>query len=558
LGEVLVELNIISEEQLSQALSQQLDMPYIVPYLSMVDRQVFGQLPPGFVRHNRILPLTQSDGVTTVIVSGPVDEATSFHLERVFGSNVELAMCTPSKIDEIISAVLENRTAEAMPEIRTEVAPLSAESVVRMDMSGERVRAEGIETQAVDLVNYLISEAINDRASDIHLDSMPDRVRVRFRIDGLLTHKTDLPIGIRDALFRRIKVLSNLDVAESHKEQEGRLMGSLQEKKVDMRVSVFVGIHGEAMSMRLFRQDVGTMEIDDLGMTPNAFSMCHRALDYASGMIAFTGPPASGKTSSLYAALSYLNKPELSIVTVENPVEYLIDGTLQGQVSSHRGSTLGEVIRTAIHQDPDVIAVGEAIDTAATREVLTAALTGHKLLTTFHADDTVGAVQRLLDTGLDAFFRSSTALTIVCQRLVRKICPKCRQGVVPDPQVLRQFPIRDFDPDKYDFYRGRGCTECRNSGFVGRTGFFEVLTINDELRDAFLKGATSGEVLGIARSTMPFLTINEVGMLKAIRGVTTVEEVLRVAPLVSRDREIKNPLTVQEIERISERSFMLE
>ncbi len=558
LGETLVETRIISEEQLAQALSQQLDMPYIVPYLRMVDLHVFSRLPPSFIRHNRIVPLTQSDGVTTVVVSGAIDEATSFHLEKVFGSNIELAICAPSKIDEIITGMLESQGTTEVPEIRAEETRLSAEGITRMDMSGERIRAEGSETQAVDLVNYVINEAIRESASDIHLDSMPDRVRVRFRVDGLLTHKTDLPIGSRDALFRRIKVLSNLDVAETHKEQEGRLMGYLDEKKIDMRVSIFIGIHGESVSMRLFRQDLGMMDVEDLGMTPNAFSMCRRALDYASGMIAFTGVPASGKTTSLYAALNYLNSPEISIVSVENPVEYMVEGAVQGQLSSHRDSTLGDVIRTAIHQDPDVIVVGEVLDAGQTKEVIAAALTGHKVLTTFNADDTVGAVQRLLDAGGVAFFRSSSALTVVCQRLVRKICPKCRQGVVPETELLQQFPIKDFDPDKYDFYEGKGCAACHNSGFAGRTGFFEVLTINDALREAFLKGSASAEVLSIARATTPFLTINEVGMLKAIRGVTTVEEVLRVAPLVSRDREMRHPLTVQEIERISEGSFFVE
>lgn len=554
LGQILTNSQIITEEQLAEVLSEQLDMPYIVPYQRLVDRRVFSRLPADFMRHHNVLPLTQTDGVTTVLVPGLIDESTSLQLERVFGQDVDLAICTPSKIEETINFLLDNSTMPEIREFASEAEIETPQEYGRMDMGAERIRELGTETQAVDLVNYLVNEAIKDNASDIHLESMPDRVQVRFRTNGIIHHKTDLPLGIRDAVFRRVKVMAGLDISETRKDQEGRLMGHLENMKVDLRVSVFVGTHGEALNLRIFRQDVGMMDLGDLGMTPNTYTTVRRALDSASGMFVFAGPPASGKTTSMYAALNYLNKKDLKIVTVEDPVEYDLTGAIQGELSAHRGLSLAEIVGNAIHQDPDVIAVGEVPHDDQAREVLSAALTGHKMLTTLHADDTVGSLLRLIDSGLPTFLRSSTALTVICQRLVRKICPGCRTDFTPDPLALRQFPIREFDADKYDFCHGKGCAQCQNTGFYGRTGLFEVLKVNDEVREAFIGGATSAEILAIARSTTPFLTMNEVGFLKIIRRVTTVDEVLRVAPLVSLEREMKNPLTVSEIERISERS----
>ncbi len=555
LGQTLIDSSIITEEQLAEALSEQLDMPYIVPYQRLVDRRVFTRLPADFMRHNKVLPLAEREGVTTVLVPGLLDEATSQLLENVFGQDIELAICPPSRIQELIDSLLEQTTVPGLAEEGAEDEMLAADEVGRMDMAGERFRRGAVETQAVDVVNYLINEAINEEASDVHLESMNNRVQVRFRTNGIITRKMDLPLNIRDAVFRRIKVLSGLNVSETHKEQEGRLMGRLEDVKVDMRVSILVGMLGEALVLRLFRQDTDMIAIEDVGMTPNVYAMCRRALDYASGMIIFAGPPASGKTTSLYAALNHLNRPGTKIVTVEEPVEAILPGTIQAQLSSYRGSTLADVINAAIHQDPDVIAVGEIPYSTQARDVLWSALMGHKMLTTFHADDTVGSLLRLTDLGIKTFLRSSTALTIVCQRLVRRICPHCRAVFQPDQQALREFPIRDFDPSKYDFYHGKGCKECQNTGFAGRTGVFEALTVNDDLREAFLAGAPASEVLKVARSTMPFLTINEIGALKVIRGITTADEILRVAPLVSRDREMKNPLSMPEIERISEASL---
>lgn len=554
LGQILIELKIITEEDLAKVLAEQLDMPYIVPYQRLVDSRLFSRLPADFMRHNKILPLSKTDGMTTVLVPGMLDEATSLQLERVFGQDIELAISTPSKIEETINALLEQRAPTEIRDLPKDEEPAAVLDEVRMDLAVDTSRLPGVETRAIELLNFIISEAIKDGASDIHLEPMADRVVVRFRVNGLMTHKVDLPRDVRSAVVGRIKALAGLNVSDTHRDQEGRLMGRIDNLNVDLRVSVFVGVHGEAINLRLFRQETAVRDLHDLGMTPNAYSMCRRALDYASGLIVFAGPPASGKTTTMFAALNHLNERKLKIVTIEEPVEYVLHGAVQTQISDHRDATLSDVINAAVHQDPDVIAVGAIPRDEDAQVVLTSALTGHKMLTTLHADDTVGAMLRLTGAGLNTFLRSSTALTIVCQRLVRKICPYCQTTFTPEPRALAQFPVKDFDPDRYDFYQGRGCVDCQNTGYSGRTGIFEVLHVNDEVREAFVKGATSSEILAIARATSPFLTINEVGVLNVIRRITTVDEILRVAPMISRERELKNPLTLQEIERISESS----
>lgn len=558
LGEILVETHVITEEQLARALAAQLDMPYIVPYQRMVDSRTFAMLPPDFLRHHKILPLYQEDGVATVLVTGPLDEGTANHLERVYGHNVELAIGEPTRIEDTIKGLLDQRTLKDVPDLRVLEADESGrvpefEETGRFDMAVEQYRASGIETQAIELVNFVISEGMKEDASDIHVEPLSDRLQIRFRIDGLIHHRLDLPLDLHGPMFRRIKALANLNAADQYRDQEGRLLGLIDRKKVDLRVSIFIGVYGEVLNLRFFPHDESNKTIDDLDMTTNAEAMLRRAIDYASGLIIFAGPPSSGKTTTMVASLNHLiHKKNMKVVSIEDPVEYMIPGAVQSHLTSHRDSTLTDVIEAATHQDPDVLAVGQIPYDQDARTVLLTALTGQKMMTTIHADDTIGALLRLTDVGLDTLVRSSTALTVVCQRLVRRICPHCRSGIAPEPSLVGQLPVKEFNADKYEFYHGRGCSRCNNTGYLGRVGLFEVLMVTNEMRDAYLRGATSTELLAVARASSPYLSLAELGVLQVVRKITTVEEVLRVAPIGARDRKPENMLTLQEIERISE------
>jgi len=552
LGQILVNAQIIHEEQLAKFLSQQLDMPYIEPFKRLVEVSLFSRLPRVFMRHNLILPLHSNNGVVTVVVAGLPDEAVMMQLSAVFGDEIDLAICTPTRILETIKSLLDVRSA---PEREFESDLSSDEDIEKptnridlAEVTPENGRGNFV---AVEWLNYIINEALREGASDIHIESMPDQVRIRFRVNGVLTHKVDLPLAIRAGLFRRIKALAGMKFSDSFRDQEGRLLGQTDKTNVDIRVSTFVGIYGETISMRLFAQEDGVKEISDLGMSPNVYGVVRRVLDHASGLMLVCGPPGSGKTTTMFAALNKVNQRHLKVITIEDPVEYHLPGVLQTQLSSHRGSSLAEVIESAVHQDPDVIVIGEIGEEEEARVVLRAALMGYKMLSTFHANDALGALLRLGNTHLDTFLRSSTPFTIVCQRLVRTVCEDCREVVAPEPRYLAQFPLRDFDPTKYDFVHGAGCSTCHNSGYKGRTGIFEALTITEEIRQAYMKGVSAQEFEKLARESSPFLTLGEAGALKAIRQITTVDEVVRVAPLMSGHGEAQM-LSLQEIEHISE------
>lgn len=550
LGKILVESQVIDEEQLAKVLSEQLDMPYIEPYARLVDISLFNRLPRTFMRHNTILPLSKTDGIVTVAVAGLPDEATSMQLEAVFGEDIDLAISTPTKIQDTIKSLLDRRTMPELDVLQDEESQKVGEEAGRIDLSSGGLENVATEYKAVELVNYIINEAVREGASDVHMESMPDKLQVRFRINGLLSHKADLPLSLRSGLFGRIKALAGMKFSDTFRDQAGRLMGSVDNAKVDLRVSTFVGIHGESINLRLFPHEAGIMDIQQLGLTAGAYGMLRRALDYASGLILYCGPPGCGKTTTMFACLGQLNERKSKIVTIEDPVEYHLPGAVQTQLSSHRDSTLSDIINSAVHLDPDVLAIGSISQDEEAQIVLWAALTGHKIVTTFHANDSAGALLRLNPVHLESYMRSSTPLTIVCQRLVRRICDQCRAVITPEPRAVAQFPIRDFDPDKYDFCHGTGCAACQNTGYKGRVGIFEVLIVNEDVRQAFLRRSSSGEILRLARASTPYLTIGEVGALKAIRQVTTVDEILRVAPVSGGD--LANALTFQEIERISE------
>ncbi len=558
LGQILVKSQIIDEEQLAKVLSEQLDMPYVEPFQRLVDISLFNRLPRAFMRHNTILPLSRTNGVVTVVVPGLPDEAVGSQLTRLFGEDIDLAISTPTKIQATIASLMDNRSMPELDVLGEKETTERTEDSGRIDLSEGGFDGAGGEHKSVELLNYIINEAVREGASDIHLESMPDSVQIRFRANGLLHHKADLPLSARPGLFRRIKVLAGMKFADAFRDQEGRLVGQIDKINVDLRVSTFVGIYGEAINMRVFSHSDGVRDLAEIGLTPNAYGMLRRALDSPSGLIVYCGPPGSGKTTAMFASLGQINQRHLKVLTIEDPVEYFLPGVIQTQMSSHRDSTLAQIIESAVHQDPDVIVIGEIGQDDEASVMLKAALTGHKMLTTFHSNDAVGALLRLNSPQLDMFMRSSTPFTIVCQRLVRKVCDECRSVIAPEPRLVAQFPIRDFDPDKYDFCHGAGCQKCNSTGYQGRTGIFEVLSMTEEMRLAHLRGASSAEILRLARASSPYLSIAEIGALKAIRQITTVQEVFRVAPFAAYTRGAGELLNFQEIEHMSESTGFVE
>jgi type IV pilus assembly protein PilB len=378
------------------------------------------------------------------------------------------------------------------------------------------------------VLNYLLTTAVSAGASDIHIEPLENRLRVRYRIDGILQHKTDLPLDLAPPLSSRIKVLCGLDIAERRRHQDGRIEIRVRGEEVDLRVSTYVSAYGETVVIRILHRHTSLVDLDQLGFSPAHRAGFQRILDYPSGIILITGPTGSGKTTTMYASLHYLNRLDRKIITVEDPIEYQIDGITQGRLDPKLGLTYSDFIKAMMRQDPDVLMIGEVRDKTSAEAVIQAALTGHKVFSTFHTEDTIGALLRLMDMDIETFLISSTVVCVVSQRLVRLLCVHCRKLYYPDSDLLRAFHIDPGSAAKYPFYQGRGCKHCQGSGYKGRTGIHEILVLNDPIRDAILARRPSSQIRLLARDRAHLISLREDGFYKAVQGLTALDEVLRV------------------------------
>ncbi len=385
--------------------------------------------------------------------------------------------------------------------------------------------------------NYIMSHAIKEDASDIHIEPREKSIRVRFRVDGILQHKTDLPSAIAQKLISRVKVLSGVDIAEKRRHQDGRIQARVLGKRVDLRVSVYAAVHGENVVIRVLHRQSGLLNLEQLGLSPANHVLFQKLLDQPSGTILSTGPTGSGKTTTLYAALNYLNDGERAIITVEDPVEYIMEGIVQGQLDKKIGHSFVDFLRSMMRQDPDVIMLGEIRDAPAAEAAVQAALTGHKVLSTFHSDDATSALLRLMDMGIESYLVASTMSTVLSQRLVRDLCPKCREAHVPQESLIEAFHFQSIDVNQFTFYRPVGCPECNDIGYRGRTAIHELLFLNDPVSNALQKQKTAHELRTVARYTADLINMSEDGFYKATKGITSLDEVLRLVSFNESDEE---------------------
>ncbi|OIP91763.1 MAG: hypothetical protein AUK24_02485 [Syntrophaceae bacterium CG2_30_49_12] len=380
----------------------------------------------------------------------------------------------------------------------------------------------------VAILDYIISGAIIEGASDIHIEPKEKMLTVRYRVDGILRHKTDIPIYLAPNLVSRIKVLCGLDIAEKRRHQDGRIEARVNNIEVDLRVSVYVSSHGENVVIRILHRKTQFINLDALGLSPANRINYQRVLDQPSGIILVTGPTGCGKTTTLYASVNYLNDGQKAIITVEDPVEYIMEGVVQGQLDTKIGQTYMDFLKSMMRQDTDVIMIGEIRDQIAAEAVIQSALTGHKILSTFHTEDTTGALLRLMDMGIDTFLISSTLVSVMAQRLVRVLCKRCRRPYLPDQRLLACFNIGSMDLKSFTIYEAVGCDDCGGTGFKGRIGIHELLLLNDDIRDAILARKTSSQIRFVAREKAGLTSMREDGFYKATQGITSLEEILRV------------------------------
>lgn len=514
LGEVLVAQNLIDEIKLIETLSLQLGFISIEPEFTEIDLKLFHQGPVRIYRDHNFVPIQKEDGVAIVAFADPLDRDDLESANRIFGNKIRPAISSKRSIQAAISKITPDTVSDP-------------QAVVK----GDRI---------VEVVDDIIVQAIEQAdVSDIHIDPLEDRIRVRYRMDGVLVQYKDLPKDIAPALSSRIKVLCKADIAERRRHQGGRILYDLDNIQMDLRVSFYVTIHGEKIVLRLLNRQNKLLSIDDIGMAPRLMKrFCEEALDRPSGVVLITGPTGSGKTTTVYSCINHLNNPETSIITAEDPVEYVIDGIGQCSIDPKINLTYDETLRHMVRQDPDVIVIGEIRDTFSAEVAVQAALTGHKVLTTFHTEDTIGGLLRLLNLDIDAFLISSTVVCVVAQRLLRRICPQCAMPYDLTPTDLLRSSLNPDELSKANFSKGKGCDLCRYTGYKGRVAVFEVLVLNEMVRDGLIQRKTSHQIRRISVESTGLVTMFEDGLHKAANGVTTLSEVLRCLPKLQKPRPL--------------------
>jgi len=512
MGEVLQKLEFLNERQLAQALSEQLGLSLQHLEIDMIDKNLLSQFSLRFLKNNLIIPYDESESKVSIICADPLNERAIEEIENKLARKSIVSIGIPSMLESLFSK-LETRKQQAA--------------------SGEQ------NDHIVEIVDGILLSAIRDHASDIHIEPLEANTRIRFRMDGVLIHKMDLPSEMAHRVVARIKVLSEMDIADTRKHQDGRMADVVHGIGVDFRVSTYVTTFGENLVMRILRRDGGIRSIEKINMNSGLLERFkHEVLDVPTGVVLVTGPTGSGKTTTLYSAIDYLNRPSTKIITLEDPVEYVVDGIMQCSVDVKSGRNFEDSLKAIVRQDPDVIVLGEVRDQMSAEVAVQAALTGHKVLTTFHTEDSIGGLLRLMNMGIESFLISSTVVSILAQRLIRTICPDCRQAYMPNKRIAKLIGLDDEILKNHTFYRGTGCGTCYGTGYHGRTTLHELLILNEEVREAILEEKTSHEIRQISCDSTDLLSLMEDGLYKVIHDKTTVEEVYRIAPRSLSNRSV--------------------
>lgn len=522
LGDILVREHLIDENEFLRVLSLQLGIPRMIPRKEILDTELSLKSNEKYLRANFVIPAFKSEGILTCIMADPLESTVIDAMMSMFGCEIEVAIASKTEIMSTIDQIFSTTKIEDDLN-KMGVTDTSLDSILVIDEAASKE-----ENVIVSILNFIIADAVKDGASDIHIEPRPTLLVIRNRIDGILYRKSDLPKHIAPLLLSRIKALCGLDVAQKRQPQDGRISSKIRGREIDMRVATYPAEYGENVTIRILDRQAVLVDLAKLGFNPVHKQKYEEVMNYPSGMILVTGPTGSGKTTTLYSSINYLREKNKKIITVEDPVEYTLPGITQAQYNPAAGVTYDTFLKAMMRQDPDVIMVGEIRDHAAAEVTVQAALTGHKVFSTFHTEDTTGALLRLMDMGIETFLISSTVICVIAQRLIRKNCPHCLVPYIPPPETLSYFKVREIDFERHKFFHSRGCTSCRNTGYRGRIGIFELLTLNDTIRDAILMRKTSSEIRRLARNTVGILSMMEDGFYKAMKGITTLEEILRV------------------------------
>ena len=499
-----------------------------IPYLNAEDLPkvpfVLNGISSRFIREHRIIPLEQKNNILKVVMSNPEDTTTIDALKVATAAEIMVYACDGKVLAEYISKFYEQET-QNINRIIEDMGEKGVEFLREEEEDVGHLKDLAAEAPIIRLVNMLITRAVEGRASDIHIEPFEDELKVRYRIDGVLHDIESTPKRLQAAIVSRIKIMAKLNIAERRLPQDGRIRLKVGEKEIDLRVSTIPILHGESVVMRILRKEGIVIDLDVLGFPPQTLSAFDQLIKKPNGIFLVTGPTGSGKTTTLYGALDKINSPDKKIITVEDPVEYQLKGVNQIQVKPQIGLNFANTLRHIVRQDPDIIMIGEIRDLETAEIAIQSALTGHLVFSTLHTNDAPSAITRLLDMGVENFLLSSTIRGILAQRLVRVICPSCKEidPSVSDSETLKLFGIDSAT----SLYRGKGCDICAFTGYFGRSGIFELLVVDDDTRKLILKNADANQIRNAAKQN-GMRTLLEDGAEKIKAGVTTLSEVLRV------------------------------
>jgi type IV pilus assembly protein PilB len=530
IGEILVELGYVSKTDVLEALAGQQGIAfYDLSGVESLDGPVVDAIPAETAQAYQVVPISfQEKGrKIEVALKDPNNFRAVDDLRLLMGFTVTAYVSDPSDVERLLKKHF-NRS-ESVTDVVTAMAgddkfASLAGRGASIDLDAVLEAAE--DNKIIKLLNLVLMQAIKDRASDIHFEPFEDEFKMRYRIDGVLYEMVPPPKHLGPAITSRIKVMANLDIAERRLPQDGRIELQVAGNPVDLRVSVLPTMYGESVVMRVLDRGNVELSLDRVGFSPEEFKLVSRLIEKPNGIVIVTGPTGSGKTTTLYAALSTLNRPEVKILTAEDPVEYDIDGLCQVQVNPEVELTFAKALRSFLRQDPDVILVGEIRDLETAQIAVQASLTGHLVFSTLHTNDAPSSIVRLLDLGLEPFLLTATLEAIIAQRLVRTICSKCKEQFTPSEEQLMELELRPEDVRGRSFYRGRGCDNCNGSGYRGRMGLFEILVIDDELREMVMNQSSTAAVRAEARRK-GMRSLREAGLSALLNGQTTIDEVVR-------------------------------
>lgn len=531
LGQIAISLSMLNEDQLTQALAEQFSLPVVNISDLTIPPEVLAHITEPMAQLYRAIPISFRNDVLTVAMCEPQNLSVRDELRNFLGYEVRVVVATPREIDTALDRYYASDKGESVESIVQELASdkdllaqAMAEEGGEIDLASAEALAESAPVRK--LLNMVFLLGIKDHASDLHFEPFEDEFKIRIKADGTLYEMVPPPRHLANAITTRIKVMSNLDIAERRLPQDGRIRLMLSGVPIDFRVSVLPTMFGESVVCRILDKSVISLDLNNVGMTPELLTHFREIIKRPNGIVLVTGPTGSGKTTTLYAALSELNVITEKLMTTEDPVEYDIDGIVQMPIDAEIGNTFAQCLRSILRQDPDKVLVGEIRDRETAEIAVQASLTGHLVFSTLHTNDAPNTITRLRDMGIPEFLITATVQAILAQRLVRRICTNCREEYQPSEGLLEDLGLTRAQIQGKKFYQGAGCAKCNNTGFKGRTAIHEFLVMNEEIRGLILRNESSAKVREAAQRN-GMITLRDAGLKKVFDGVTTVEEVIR-------------------------------